>query len=143
VAERSVLPNPTLLGSGAGTFVLGYAPAVVVGIVSDHKGDDNLFIPVAGPWIDLGKRDCSGATILTSNGPFELASRSNCGTSDIERAALITTGIVQGAGVLQMLASLFVPDRRVTVVAHSRGPKIMVAPTYFAGGAGAMASGRF
>src|SRR5262245_49526236 len=75
VAERSVLPNPTLLGSGVGTLVLGYAPSVVVGIVSDHKGDDNLFIPVAGPWIDLGKRNCSGATVLTSDGPFEIASR--------------------------------------------------------------------
>ena len=121
VAERSVVPNPTLLGSGVGTFVVGYAPSVVVGIVSDHKGDDNLFIPVVGPWLDLGKRDCSGATVLTSDGPFELASRSNCGTSDIERAALIASGVVQGAGVLQMLGSLFVPQRRVDVVARAAG----------------------
>jgi hypothetical protein len=143
VAERNVLPNTTLLGSGVGTLVLGYAPSVVVGIVSDHKGDNNLFIPVAGPWIDLGTRNCSGATVNTGNGPFELASRSNCGTSDIERAALITSGIVQGAGVLQMLASLFVPERRVSVVARPSGPSFMVTPTYFAGGAGAMARGRF
>src|SRR4051794_33130756 len=113
VAERNVVPNPTLFRSGVGTFVVGYAPAVVVGIVSDHKGDDNLFIPVVGPWLDLGKRDCSGATVLTSDGPYEVASRSNCGTSDIETAALIATGVVQGAGVLQMLGSLFVPQKRV------------------------------
>src|SRR5262249_47553061 len=86
VAERSVVPNARRLGSGVGTLVLGYAPGVVVGIVSDHKGDNNLFIPVAGPWIDLGKRDCQGATVLTNDGPFELSSRSNCGTSDFERA---------------------------------------------------------
>jgi hypothetical protein len=143
VAERSVLPNPTLLGSGAGTFVVGYAPGVVVGITSDHKGDDQLFIPVVGPWLDLGKRDCSGATVITNNGPREVASGENCGTSDIERAALIASGVVQGAGVLQMLASLFVPARRVDVVVGSRQPKFSVTPTYFRGGAGAMASGRF
>ena len=126
--------QPTLLGSGVGTFVVGYAPSVVVGIVGDHKGDDNLFIPVVGPWLNLGKRDCSGATVLTSNGPYELASRSNCGTSDIERAALIASGVVQGAGVLQMLGSLFVPQRRVDVVVGSRGPSFSVTPTYFRGG---------
>jgi hypothetical protein len=144
VAEQhNVIPNPTLLRSGFGTLVLGYVPAVIGGIASDHKGDDNLFIPVAGPWIDLGTRNCSGATVLTSNGPYDLTTRSNCGTSDIERAALITTGIVQGAGVLQMLGSLFVPDRQVKIVAASRLPRLVVTPTYFAGGAGAMASGTF
>jgi hypothetical protein len=141
IAERSTLPNRSLLGSGVGTLLVGYAPSVVFGIVSDHKGDNNLFIPVAGPWIDLGTRNCSGATVLTSNGPYDLSTRSNCGTSDIERAALITSGIVQGAGALQILASLFIPEKRVAVIARS--PKFIVTPTYFAGGAGAMAIGRF
>src|SRR5882762_4110338 len=66
VAERSVLPNPGLLGVGIGTFVVSYGPAVAVGAISDHKGDHNLFIPVAGPWIDLGNRDCSGLTVQTA-----------------------------------------------------------------------------
>ncbi len=143
VAEHNVIPNPTLLRSGFGTLVLGYAPAVIGGIASDHKGDDNLFIPVAGPWIDLGTRGCSGATVLTSNGPYDLSTRSNCGTSDIERAALITTGIVQGAGVLQMLGSLLVPDKQVRIIAGSRAPRFSITPTYFTGGGGAMATGSF
>jgi hypothetical protein len=140
--ERSVVPNPGILRSGVGTFVLAYAPSVVFGIASDHKGDNNLFIPVVGPWLDLGQRNCSGATILTSNGPYDVSSRSTCGTSDIERAALITSGIVQGAGALQVLASFFVPDKRVAVVAR-RTPRFLVTPTYFTGGGGAMAMGRF
>jgi hypothetical protein len=142
LTERTFIPNRTLLGSGVGTVLAAYAPSVVFGIVSDHKGDNNLFIPVAGPWIDLGARNCSGATVLTPNGPYDLSSRSNCGTSDIERAALITSGIVQGAGFLQVLSSFFVPEKRVAVVARHT-PRFIVTPTYFTGGGGAMAVGRF
>jgi len=67
-----------------------------VAIGSDHKGDDQLFIPVVGPWLDIGKRGCSGATVPTSDGPFEVASGEHCGSSDIETAALIADGTIHG-----------------------------------------------
>jgi hypothetical protein len=142
-AEQSVLPNPTLLGSGVSTLVVGYAPAVVIGIVSDHKGDNKLFIPVAGPWLNLGTRGCSGATLSSSNEPFQVSDGKSCGTSGIERAALITDGVVQGIGALEILSSLFVPQRR-SIVVGSEGSSFSVSPTSFGGhGAGAVAAGRF
>src|SRR5262249_23148051 len=82
--ESHILPNPALLGGGLGTIVLGYTPAMIVGIVSDHKGDDKLFIPVVGPWLDLGQRGCSGTTVVGPNGPFDVSDQKNCGTSGIE-----------------------------------------------------------
>jgi hypothetical protein len=145
VAERRVLPNPTLLGAGIGTLILSYGPAVVVGAVSDHKGDDNLFIPVAGPWIDLANRDCTGPTIQTSDGPYDLGAQQTCGTSGIESAALITDGIVQGIGALQVVGSLFIPQRRIAVAGTSSPVQsVAVTPSSFGGrGAGIVAGGRF
>jgi hypothetical protein len=143
-AEKNVLPNPPMLVSGLTSLAIGYAPALGVAIGSDHKGDDQLFIPVVGPWLDIGKRGCSGATVPTSDGPFEVASGEHCGSSDIETAALIADGTIQGLGALQILASLIVPEKRVMVVGSSRKPSFAVAPTSFAGrGAGAVAAGRF
>jgi hypothetical protein len=145
-AEKNVLPNPPMFVSGLTTFAIGYAPALGVAIGSNHKGDDQLFIPVAGPWLDIGKRGCSGVTVPTADGPFEVASGQNCGSSNIETAALIADGTIQGLGILQVVASLIVPEKRVTVVGSSqkKKPSFAVAPTSFAGrGAGAVAAGRF
>src|SRR5262245_52384280 len=57
-AERRSPPNGTLLGAGVSAFVLGYGAAVGVAISSGagtqkaHKGDNNLYIPAVGPWLD-------------------------------------------------------------------------------------------
>jgi hypothetical protein len=52
-AEQKVLPNPPLLGAGLASLAIGYVPALGVAIGSDHKGDNQLFIPVVGPWLDI------------------------------------------------------------------------------------------
>src|SRR4051812_12184536 len=53
-ADKPVLPNPLLLQTGFVTLAAGYGAAVIAGEASEHKGDNKLFIPVAGPWLDLG-----------------------------------------------------------------------------------------
>ena len=91
------LPNRSLLSTGAGVFLLSYAPSVVIGAMSPRDADKKLFIPVAGPWMDLGHRGC---------GPEH-----PCGKGeDIATAMLITSGVVQGAGVLMALGSLVIPE---------------------------------
>jgi hypothetical protein len=143
-AEQHVLPNPPLLASGLTGLVVGYLPALGVAIASDHKGDDELFIPVAGPWLDLGKRSCSGVTVATADGPYEVASQKNCGSSGIETAALIADGAVQGLGALQVIGSFFIPERRLVSTSKTHAPRFAVVPTSFAGhGAGAVATGNF
>src|SRR5262245_51524569 len=88
----------TLLGTGVATLVLGYGPSWSVAMSSDHKGDDMLLLPVVGPWFDLANRGCSGETV-------------SCGTSPLERAALITDGVVQGLGALQIMGAFFVSQK--------------------------------
>ena len=143
MAERPVLPNPVLLRGGLAILAVGYVPAAAVGLFSDHKGDANLLIPVAGPWIDLATRDCSGSVTLTYDGPVELSSGQRCGSNGTEQAALIVDGIVQGVGTLGIIGSLIIPERRLMTWA-SPTPNLTFVPTSFAGrGMGAVAAGRF
>lgn len=45
-------PDRRLLGSGIFSFGVPYIASVVVAGSSDHPGDHNLYVPVAGPWMN-------------------------------------------------------------------------------------------
>lgn len=133
-SERTIehRPNRTLLSTGVGIFVVSYGASAVAAAVSDRDADKNLFIPVVGPWMDLGDRGCDTR---------------GCGNrEDINKAMIITSGIVQGAGVLMALSSLIVPEstsvseKRTTAKAK---PEVRVSPVSFGAGAGLGAVGRF
>lgn len=133
--ERTVehRPNRTLLSTGVGIFVVSYGASAVAGAISDRESDKNLFIPVVGPWMDLADRNCSTAE--------------PCGNrEDINKAMLITSGVVQGAGVLMALGSLIIPEttsvteRRTTA---KNKPSVAVSPVSFGAGGGIGAIGRF
>ncbi|MBX3263820.1 MAG: hypothetical protein KF782_29370 [Labilithrix sp.] len=135
-AERVVesRPNRTLLSTGAGLFILSYGPSVVVGALSDRDADKRLFIPVAGPWMNLADRGC---------GP-----ENPCGANeDVAKAMVVTSGIVQGAGVLMALGSLLIPETTTaterTREAKAAKPGVTVLPVSFGAGAGLGAVGRF
>src|SRR5712691_6145988 len=106
--ERAAPPDIAVLVAGIAILAVGYGPSAFVPMHGDHKGDDRLYVPVIGPWLDLANRECTGATMATAGGPIELASRQPCGTSAIEEAALITSGILQGVGGLQIMGAFFV-----------------------------------
>jgi hypothetical protein len=138
-AERVVLreekryPNGALLGTGTGLFIMSYVPSVFAGAMSDRDEDRRLFIPVAGPWMDLNDRRCGGP-------------RSPCGPDeDFAKAMIVTSGIVQGASALMVLGSLVIPE--TTSVPHlertARKPSVRVLPVSYNGGAGIGAIGRF
>lgn len=135
--ERTVerRPNRTLLSTGAGIFVLSYGSSVVAGAVSDRDEDKRLFIPVVGPWMDLANRDCGPANPCGAN-------------EDVAKAMLVTSGVVQGAGLLLALSSLIIPEsesvsERTSAKAKVVKPEVKVAPVSFAAGAGLGAVGRF
>jgi hypothetical protein len=93
--ERSsgASPSDVLALTGLILFGSAYTDSIFVAIISDRDADKRLFIPVAGPWLDLAQRDCSG-----------------CSAEWLSRALLIVNGVAQGLGVTLMIASLFVPD---------------------------------
>lgn len=134
-SERTVerRPNRTLLSTGAGIFVLSYGSSVVAGAISDRDADKRLFIPVVGPWMDLANRDC-GANPCGGN-------------EDVAKAMIVTSGVVQGAGLLLALSSLIIPESTSvserTTTAKVVKPEVRVAPVSFAAGAGLGAVGRF
>jgi hypothetical protein len=136
-SERTIekRPNRTLLSTGVGRFLVSYVPSIVAGAVSDREADKNLFIPVVGPWLDLADRGCDGSR--------------PCGDrEDIAKAMIITSGVVQGAGVLLGIGSLIIPEstrveeRRSTAKVAPK-PEVRVAPVSFGAGAGLGAVGRF
>lgn len=127
-------PNGTLLSTGVGIFVISYGASVVAGAVSSRDEDKNLFIPVAGPWMDLGNRNCGGS----------------CGQNEgLAKGMIITSGIVQGAGVLLALGSLIIPEsttvteHRTSAKATAPKPKVNVLPVSYGTGAGVGAIGTF
>lgn len=123
-------PNRALLSTGVGMLVLSYVPSIVAGAISDRDADKNLFIPVAGPWIDLGNRGCDDRP---------------CGDrEDVNKAMIITSGVVQGLGLIVGLSSLIIPESTSTTTKRSVGKAdVKVLPVSFGTGAGLGAIGTF
>jgi len=127
-----IRPNPVLLSTGLLTIVGSYTPAIVVAATSDHRGDQYLYIPVAGPWIDMASRGCAPGQTR------------RCGATTLETAGLATIGVAHLLGVGQVLASIFIPQPRVMTLHEVKPAKLQVTPTMIgSGGYGLSASGAF
>ncbi len=89
-------PDRGLLRSGAWTLGLGYLPALVVAIESPLPADRYLFVPVAGPWLDMAQRECD-----------------ECEHEGLNQFLLAADGVVQGVGALEILSSFLFLERTV------------------------------
>ena len=127
-------PNRSLLKGGAWTLGLSYVPALIVGIESDLPEDRYLLVPVAGPWVDLAKRDCP-----------------TCAHETLNKVLLATDGIFQGIGSLQIIGSFLFYERTETTTVSRRKPgepksdfSLRLSPKrYGSGGYGLTAFGTF
>lgn len=131
VAETvTTTPNRALLHSGVVTLSLAYVPSVIVAVESPLAIDNQLFIPVAGPWIDYAKRDCS-----------------SCRHETFNKVMLVTDGIFQGIGSLNILGAFLFPETHVVAVAKTERPRaarLQVTPAHLGSGVyGVIASGAF
>ena len=125
-------PNSTMLYSGAFAFGVPYVSSVIVGASSSHPGDRNLFIPVAGPWIDLADRHCPTG--------------SSCDHEGLYKGLLIADGIFQGLGALQIAGAFLFPETVTVTNAARPRPRVAgvrVAPTSVGSGYGISAVGLF
>ncbi len=123
VEERS--PNAGLIGGGVIMFGLSYGTSVLVGASSDREGDQHLFVPVAGPWMDLANRGPCPST--------------GCGNEVANKVLLVTSGLFQAAGVLQILGGFLFPETRTV----TRTVGVQIAPTAGPTGIGIAAHGVF
>ncbi|WP_394836415.1 hypothetical protein LVJ94_05860 [Pendulispora rubella] len=92
------------------TFGVAYAPAAIVGSTSDHPGDRNLLIPLAGPWIDLADR-----------GPCGGSGQRDCGGDTGNRVLIAVDGVFQALGALQLLGAFIWPETRRVEVVEGKG----------------------
>lgn len=115
-------PNVPLLATGSVVLVGSYLPAVVVAGVRDTKDDNDLYIPIAGPWMML------------AGGPDE---------SKGYKALLVADGVAQGLGALMLLTSFMIPERMTDHWYLLGSNDLKLTPTRVGTGYGMGAVGRF
>jgi hypothetical protein len=123
-----------LLASGLLTFGLAYVPAVTSANASSLSVDRQLYVPVVGPWIDLGTRPNCGRGSLP------------CNSETLNQGLLIADGFFQGLAVVQLLAGLgaLAHDSATTSSKADERPSVHVSPTQVGtNGYGVAAIGKF
>ena len=104
----STAPNRPLLHSGIWILGLSYVPAVIVATESTREGDKRLYIPVAGPWLDLASR---------SNCPSTVA----CSNETTNKVFIVVDGVFQGLGAFNIVGAFVFPETRtVTMSSYKR-----------------------
>ena len=126
-------PNRRLIGSGLITFGLSFIPALVVAGTSDISADHHLYVPIVGPWLDLGDRPGCGAGSIS------------CDSETTNKVLLVFDGIFQGIGALTTVAGFLSPERHEVVTASEAPgkPTLHLAPANVASGYGLAAFGSF
>jgi hypothetical protein len=127
-------PNRALLMTGLILAGAPYIASISVAATSRHPGDDQLWIPVFGPWLDLGARGgCPDGR--------------GCGEEVGNKALLVGDGIFQSVGVLEIAGSFLFPETvRATTIRTSKNGDTWVSFTparMGAGGYGVSAVGQF
>jgi hypothetical protein len=107
-------PNRALIGTGLVTFGLAYIPAVIVAGQSTVSADHHLYVPVAGPWMNIAQRPACGPEANA------------CDTETTNKVLLGVDGVFQGIGVLTTLAGFLTPEPAEPVVTAK--PSLHVVP---------------
>jgi hypothetical protein len=133
--REELVPNGALIASGIVTFGIPYMASVAVASESMRVGDSRLYVPVAGPWMDLNERPdmCRGRHYAA------------CDQDTSDRVMLVANGILQAAGALQILAGFIFPETQTvtTVGATKLTPQVTLTPFSGHGTYGLGALGRF
>ncbi|WP_437967173.1 hypothetical protein WMF04_47780 [Sorangium sp. So ce260] len=93
------VPNRGLIWSGVAVLGTTYGISTVVATFSDEPADRALWVPIAGPWIDLGARGKCGG-------------QRECNTEATHKVLLVADGLGQAIGALQILSGFIFPAKR-------------------------------
>jgi hypothetical protein len=131
--EESYVPNPYFLATGFILWGGPYLAGVVVAASSSNSADQHLYVPIVGPWLDLGGRQ-----------PCPVGSNA-CNDETTNKVLLGIDGVFQAVGTLEVLWGFLRPmHREVTTVSATRyTPKITFAPSRVASGYGLTALAQF
>ncbi len=126
-------PNRALLMTGLIVGGVPYIASMTVAATSGHPGDSDLWVPVVGPWLDVGDRG-------------GCPSGHSCAAEVGNKALLVGDGILQSVGVLEVVGSFIFPETtHVTTIQTSKaGGWVSFSPARMgAGGYGVSAVGQF
>jgi hypothetical protein len=121
-------PNRALLWSGVFTAGVPYLASAVVASESGYTPDRSLFIPFAGPWVDLAQR--SGCPIAAAS----------CNGETADKVLLVGDGIFQGIGAITIISAFLFPERHARRAATR---EIHFSPLTLRQGGGLTAFGTF
>jgi hypothetical protein len=125
-------PSMALVGSGIVIFGLSYVPAMVVASTSGLDADRTLFVPIAGPWIDLTQRPGCG--------PAE-----SCNSENTAKVFIVADGVFQAIGALTIVGGLLSTSHETRTVRTARSkPTLHLSPAPMGtGGYGLAAAATF
>jgi hypothetical protein len=121
-------PEVRAIAGGVFTFGISYGFALGVAATSGHQGDSHLYMPIVGPWLDLGDRgSCPHAA--------------SCNNETAYGALIVADGVLQTLGALLVVSGFAFPTTREVMTA---APTIQIAPVEYAhGGLGLATFGTF
>jgi len=118
-------PRKGLVISGSIIFGVPYFLSLSVAASSKTEADRWLYVPLLGPFIDLGNRKESCSTI--GNGNF--GSTTTCSEDSSVRFFLMTDGLMQSAGALMLILGFALPQR---VLVRDDAPYVGATRSHFA-----------
>ncbi|MGO8994582.1 MAG: hypothetical protein ACLQVI_14795 [Polyangiaceae bacterium] len=131
--EDGYVPNRYLLTTGLLLWGVPYSIGVVQAAESSNSADQHLYVPIVGPWIDLGQR-----------APCPVGSNA-CNGETTSRVLLVGDGIFQAIGTVEVLWAFVRPEHRsITRVSATRfTPAFTFEPARVASGYGLTALAQF
>jgi hypothetical protein len=131
--EEGYMPNRYLLATGLVLWGVPYGSGLIVAAQSSNPADQHLYVPIVGPWIDLGQR-----------APCPVGSN-DCNTETTNKVLLGVDGVFQAIGTLEVIWGFVRPEHReVTTIAATRyTPAIRLTPSAVASGYGLSAFAQF
>lgn len=125
-------PSRTLLMTGLVLFGAPYVASIGIAASSSHTGDSNLYVPVVGPWLDLGQRPGCPAS-------------GGCGAETGDRVLLVADGVLQTVGALEIVGAFVFPETIpvARVALDNSGRDVAFTPSNVGSGYGVTAIGQF
>lgn len=118
--DRGSRVNRPLMLTSSVLFATGYVPALVTTLANSKGTSGWLGVPVVGPWVDWGPH-----------------------TSPGNKALLFGSGLLQAAGLVGIVTSFFVPERKTKKVPLMGNRMFNVSPVASQGTYALSASGTF
>jgi hypothetical protein len=135
--EHYIGPNRAMLTSGIVVLGLSYGISLGVAAESDHFGDSHLYVPIAGPWMDIADRGRCGSATTSACGDNETANK----------VGLAIDGVFQAIGAFSIVGAFLWPEEATTTVVAAKTeppkPQVHITPTAGRNGTGLAVIGTF